>query len=154
MTTRLPVSMKGTESAQKALRLLESGPWGRVLRNIITWIDSCLFPCSFLLAGPGQQRLFELTRRPLLAQAVSSSSAETTENLVVVRWKSQNMSFSPDYSWILVSFRRWRRNGMFQRRVLSQLKKPFIGEAGKEEGARKLTRLDSSIPIYNYIFYG
>ena len=38
------------------------------------------------------------------------------------------------------------------RRVSS--KSPSLARAGEEEGARKRTRLDSSITIYDYIFYG
>ena len=63
------------------------------IKNIVvnwdTWIesrDSFLAPSSSpALANEG---LFELTRRPSLTRAVSSAYAETTENLVVVRWES------------------------------------------------------------------
>ena len=33
-------------------------------------------------------------------------------------------------------------------------KSPLLARTEEEEGARKRTRLDSSIPIYDYIFYG
>ena len=89
--------------------------------------------------------LFELTRHPLLTRAVSSSSAETTENPVVVRWKwhiltnfDLILAFSPDYNRVLGSFRGWRRDGPCQQRAPSQLKKPFVGE-GRRGGRSKET---------------
>ena len=89
--------------------------------------------------------LFELTRRPLLTRAVSLSSAETTENPVVVRWKwhiltnfDLILAFSLDCNWILGSFRWWQRDGPCQRRAPSQLKKPFVGE-GRRGGRSKET---------------
>jgi len=60
------------------------------------------------------------------------------------------MSFLPNYSRVIGSF-RGLRDSPCQQRAPSQLKKPFVGE---EEGARKQTRLDSSIPIYDCILYG
>ena len=47
--------------------------------NWDTWIESHLFPCSFLLAALTNEWLFELIRHPSLIRAVLSS-VETTEN--------------------------------------------------------------------------
>jgi len=43
------------------------------------------------------------------------------------------LAFSPDYNWVLGSLRGWRRDNRCLRRVLSQLKKRFVGE-GQRRG--------------------
>ena len=94
---------------------------------------SLLMTSSTALANEG---LFELTRRPSLTRAVSSSFAETTEEpscsqvkrpkfrLILVIFKQ----ISPDYNLVPKSFREWQRISPCQRRAPSQLKKPFVGE--------------------------
>ena len=78
------MSTKGAESAQKALRW--QGPARRKEQgNRCELIQVMTFLAPSNLPALANEGLYELTQRPSLTRAVLLSSAETTENLAVVR---------------------------------------------------------------------
>ena len=128
--------------------LLEKCPWGRFLRNFITWINSQPFPCYcylFLLFADHRKR------RAFWAETVPFVD---TGHFIIIhrnyREPGRSQVREPFLPTVTTGFSVVSadddKTACVNKGCRVSSKSPLLARAGEDEGARKRTRLASSFP--------
>jgi len=121
----------------------KNGPWLRVLRNFITWINSHPFICYLLLPGSCQRRAFWAYSAPFAnmgrLDVICGNYREPVRSKVRVL-------FYLTTTWFLVVSADDDNTVRVKEGRRVSLKSPSLARIVEEEGARKWTRLALGFP--------